>query len=270
VVKTGKAPKGFYTATQVMRKLGIASSTLYHLADMGKITRVVPPNKKEGYYLQDEVDKMVRERELFILTYAKDTSTFNRATEEDIQGIYDVTASLWNRNPSYEERLARYHQNPYIYYVVKKEGIVVGFLGLTPFKQEMLDALMSESYQPISGVAETILPFVPGQPIDNLFLDIGIRKGVPKSEAYGLRLIRGGLEVLETFAKQGSMVRNLYAASSTPDGIKLCREIGFTEIPSQTESSRKRFELNLEKSQSPFLKEYQKIIEESKREVDKE
>lgn len=265
MAKSGKAPKGYYSASQVMRRLGIGSSTLYHFVDVGKIKRIVPPDMREGYYPQEDVDKMVRAREMFLLTYSKDTATFSRATEEDVQGIYDVTASHWNNNPSYEDRLARYRKNPYIYYVVKKEGIVVGFLGMTPLKEKALERVMAENFQPVDLGPDNILPFIPGQPIENLFLDIVVRKGV-KSEPYGMRLLEGGREVLEDFAKQGSPVHMMYAASSTPDGIKLCRDIGFTELPAITGASRKRFELNPSNVKSPYLKKYQEILKQTKSE----
>src|SRR5579884_1058617 len=67
LAKTAKAPRGFYTAKEVMQKLGIANSTLYHYVDTGKIKKVIQPVRKEGYYLKSEVDKIIREREIFIL-----------------------------------------------------------------------------------------------------------------------------------------------------------------------------------------------------------
>lgn len=266
MAKSGKAPVGYYSATQVMRRLGIGSSTLYHFVEVGKIKRIVPPNMRDGYYAQTEVDKMVRERELFLVSYSKDKTEFTKAREEDIQGIYDVTNSLWNKNPSYEDRLNGYKKNPYTYYVAKKEGIVVGFLGLLPLSKESLKTMMQEDYKVTPEAMADVLPFIEGQPIDNLFLDIAVRKGIPQSEPYGMRLIQGGLEAIESFATQGSPIRMLYAASSTPFGIKLCRDMGFTELPTTIPgASRKRFEIDLSKSKSPFLRKYQKIIKEQKK-----
>ncbi len=262
--KAGKAPKGYYSATQVMRRLGIGSSTLYHFVEVGKIKRIVPPDMKEGYYSQEEVDKMAREKELFLISYSKDTTEFSRATKEDIQGIYDVTASLWNKNPSYEERLEGYKKNPYIYYVVKKEGIVVGFLGLLPLRKESLDIMMQENYKVTPNAMSDVLEFIPGKPLENLFLDIAVRKGIPQSEPYGMRLIQGGLEVMEDFAKQNSPIKMLYAASSTPFGIKLCRDMKFAELPATPGASRRRFELEPSRAKSPFLRKYQQIIKENK------
>src|SRR5450755_1851342 len=78
VAKTSRAPSGFYTASEAMKRLGYASSTFYEYVDAGKIKKVVPPGKKEGYYLKAEVDKMIRAREAFILQYATDTTLFEK------------------------------------------------------------------------------------------------------------------------------------------------------------------------------------------------
>lgn len=268
MAKSGKAPNGYYSASQAMRKLGIGSSTLYHFVEVGKIKRIVPPNMKEGYYLKENIDKMVRERELFLLTYSKDTSKFTKATEEDIRGIHEVCTSLWgNRTPSYEARLNSYKQNPAIYYVIKKEGIVIGFLGLIPFRRDILEEIMNAGqndfylrYQQILEMPNSILPFIPEQPVYSLSLDMQIKKGTPKEGQYGMRLIQGCIEVLEELARQNIVVEKLHASSGAERAIKLSREAGFKELPQLPGTTRKRFEMDMATTKSPFAKDYQKII----------
>src|ERR1017187_4985799 len=219
MAKSGKAPKGYYSASQAMRRLGIGSSTLYHFVAVGKIRRIVPPDMREGYYPQEDIDKMVKERELFLLTYSRDTSKFSKASEEDIQGIYEVCVSLWGkRTPNYEARLNSYRQNTSIYYVVKKEGIIIGFLGLIPFKRDILEEIMQAEqndfylqYEQILQMPDSILPFISGVPIYSLSLDLQVKKGTPKEELYGMRLIQGCIEVLGKLAEQGIIVEKLHA-----------------------------------------------------------
>ena len=272
MAKSGKAPKGYYSASQAMRRLGIGSSTLYHFVEVGKIRRIVPPDMREGWYPQEDIDKMVRERELFLLTYSKDTAKFTKATEEDIQGIYEVCISLWgNRTPDYEARLNSYKQNNEIYYVVKKEGIIVGFLGLIPFRKDILEEIMQAGqnnfyirYQEILKMPDSILPFTPGEPIYSLSLDLQVRKGTPKEEQYGMRLIQGCIEILGEFAKRNIHVEKLHASSGAPHAIQLCRDAGFKEYPPLPESNRKRFELDLATTKSPFARDYQRTLTELK------
>lgn len=266
MVKKANAPKNFYTATQAITKLGMPRNTFFNYVRSGKIKKVIPPGQIEGYYPKADIDKLAEARELFTLEYSTDTSTFERATEEDIRGIYELCVRLWGTTatPSYENRLAEYRKNPYTYYVVKQDGILVGYVALTPFKKEALDAFMGEEYVEVVEGPDIILPFVPGQSIESLFLDIGVKKGLSKGQTYGMRLIMGTAEVLEHFAEQGSIVKKLHATSSVPDGIKLCRDLGFTELPLLSGSSRHRFELDLEKSTSSLLKRYQEIANKTK------
>jgi hypothetical protein len=268
MAKTGKAPKGYYSASQAMRRLGVGSSTLYHFIEVGKIRRIVPPDMREGWYPQEDIDKMVKERELFLLTYSRDTSKFIKATEEDMQGIYEVCTSLWgNRTPNYEARLNSYKQNNAIYYVVKKEGITIGFLGVIPFRKDILEEIMMAEqndfylrYQQILEMPDSILSFIPGQPIYSLSLDLQVRKGTPKEELYGMRLIQGCIEILGELARENIIVEKLHASSGAPHAIKLCRDAGFNELPPLPGSSRKRFELDLATTRSPFAKDYQKFL----------
>jgi hypothetical protein len=260
MVKRAKAPSGFYSATEAMKRLGMARSSFYDLVEKGKIKRVIPPNRSDGYYLKADVDRMVKAKELFILEYTEEPSTFERAIEEDIGGLHEVCKTLWGNlnTPSYETRLEWYRKNPEIYYIVKQDSIVVGFLGITPIKQGVLEKMMQ--LPGLNEVTEDILPFVPNIPIHGVFLEIGVRSDIPKNRKYGRHLIEGGFNILEDFAKRGIVIEKLYAHSRTPDGIKLCRRMGFSEYPPIEGDTRIRFEIDLRKSTYPLLREYQRIV----------
>jgi len=45
MAKRAKAPKGFYSASDVMKILAIGNSTLYQYVDTGKIKKVVPRDR---------------------------------------------------------------------------------------------------------------------------------------------------------------------------------------------------------------------------------
>lgn len=68
MVKSGRTPEGYYSASQAMRKLGIGSSTLHHFVEVGKIRKAVPLGMKTGYYPQEDIDKLARERAIFLQT----------------------------------------------------------------------------------------------------------------------------------------------------------------------------------------------------------
>jgi len=264
LAKTSAAPKNFYTASQATKRLGIPKTTFFHYVRTGKIRKVVPPGQVEGYYPKTDIDKMAKERELFILEYASEPSTFARATEGDIRGIYDLCVSLFGvtGTPSYELMLAWQRKNPLTYYIVKQEDIITGYIGFLYLNEETTRYIMSESVPGVPSPSETeVLPFTPGVPIDGLFLGLAVRPGLSLQHArsHGRHLMTGGVEVLENFARQGMPVKKLYATSRTPDGIKLCNKLGFREIIYPGDPII-RYELDVEKSDSPLLEDYRQIL----------
>ena len=274
MVKRAKAPKNFYTATEAIKKLGMPRATFFNLAKAGKINRVVPEGYTEGYYPKAEIDKMALAREMFTLQYTTDSSIFRRAEEKDIQGITDLGIALFGTatTPNYESRLACWEKNPDAYYVIEQDELIVGWLAMVPMKEEAIAVLMGEVRDATSlftnmhqnvMVPENILPFTP-EDAKNIFLTIGVRQGLPRTRIYGMKLISGGYEVLEEFARRGIIVEKLYATSRTPDGIRLCKDMGFEEKDTNSASPVKRFWLDLETTKSHLFKDYQEVVREYK------
>jgi MerR HTH family regulatory protein len=279
MVKVSNAPKNFYSASEAAKRLGMPKTTFFQYVRTGKIKKVVPPGQVEGYYPKSDIDKLARERELFILEYASEPSTFIRASEEDIRGIHELCVSLFglSGSPNYETMLSWQKKNPSTYYVLKQEGIVTGYIGFLYLNEKTTRAIMSDS-EPSEEEALPFTPgnaptpstpeppdtevqsFTPGKPISGLFLGIGVRPGLSATQArqHGRHLISGGVEVLENFARQGMQVKKLYATSRTTDGIRLSRKLGFKEIVFPS-NPLIRFELDVEQSDSPLLTEYKKI-----------
>jgi hypothetical protein len=271
MAKRAQAPKGFYTASDVMRILGIGNSTLYHYVDIGKIKKVTPPDRKEGYYLKSEVDKMARAKEVFFLQYTSDSSIFRKAKEEDIQAIHDLSTSIFGTSlaSSYESRLAPFLKNPDIYCIVEQDSILVGYLGIVPIKKDIADRIIGKTEEarskPLTSWLEIVTPentllFKPGE-TDNIYVLAVARQGLARSKYYGMRLILGGYEVLTAYARQGVLAKKLYSISRTPEGIKLCKDLGFREVVISG-SPVKRFELDLETTSLSHLQEYKQIVKE--------
>ena len=270
MTKIAKAPKNFYTAQEAIKKLGMPRATFFHLAKAGKIKRVVPEGFTEGYYPKAEIDKMALAREMFTLQYTSDSSIFRRAEEKDIQGITDLGITLFGTSttPSQENRLACWRQNPDAYYVVEQDGLIVGWIALVPMKKEAIDVLMGYAKDATSlfvnmhqnvMLPENILPFKL-EGARHVFLTVAARQGLPRSKFYGMKLLTGGYEVLKEIARRGIFVENLYATSRTPDGVRLCRDLGFQEVGANSIDGVKRFWLNIETTASPLFHQYQDIV----------
>lgn len=267
--RTSTPPKGFYTAAQAIKRLHMPRSTFYDMVDRGQIKKITPPNKTDGFYLKDDVDRIAKAQEAFILQYATDTTTFEVAQESDIEGIAELNAELFGGNKStrYDLRMAQYKSNKEIFHVLKQDGIIVGYIGAFPLKQEAIDKIMSGVSEARFRVEvlspENIVPFKPGE-AENIFLIIGAKQGLAKSKIYGSRLIGGSIELLERLAKKGIFIKKAYATSRTQDGIRMCKGMGFKQInPKDEEDNLLRFELDLATTTNPLFKDYRRFAEQA-------
>ncbi|GCF06598.1 hypothetical protein [Dictyobacter arantiisoli] len=259
-----KAPSAnLYTRAEAIKKLHLPKSTFHDYVTMGKIRKIVPPGKKEGYYDKKEIDELSNAMQLFILQYTSETSKFSVATEGDIAGIYDVIASLWGRAVSIpiELRKSWYQKNPFIDYVVKQQDIIVGYLNIQPFKPDTLKLMMEGKKRGWEIKPDDIYTFEPGNSYD-CFIGLAVRQDIPNHKTYGMRLIMGFYHVLADFAHRGIKIRKLCATSDRPDGMKLCEDLGFIKYPPAEGSTFNRYELDLETSEAMFAKKYQEAIKE--------
>lgn len=265
MAKIAKAPPGFYSATEAIKKLGIPRSTFYQLVEKGTIKKVIQPGRSNAYYLKVAIDDLIKARELFTLQYVTSSPTFHKATEADIQGIYNVTVNLLGTRGSipYEVRLARYKRNPDIYYVLKYLDLIVGFSVIMPISVRAFEEIIS------TGKAgreiftdEDILPFAPKKPIEHLFVEIAVRDEVPKPKQYAMYLILRTRRVIDEFARQGIIIKKLFATGNKTDTVELSRKLGFQEVSLPSSSEILAFELDLETSMSPLVRKYQEIVKQ--------
>lgn len=261
--KVSKAPEGFYTAREAIKRLNMPAATFHHYVRTGKIKKKTPVGHKEGYYEKSYIDKMAQASGLYAIQYAENASVFRVATQDDAVGIYDVIVSLWGtlNATTPETRVSWYMVNPQIDYVIEQEGIIVGFVNIRPLRHEALERLMAEEINPKDLKPEDILPFTPHIPLE-CEVGIGVRAGVHEHTKYGMRLIAGSLDVLKNFAKKGVFIKRFYTQSSTPDGIRIARGLGFDDITPFSKKSSRQFLLETETSESVFAKEYMALLKQ--------
>src|SRR6266567_3291652 len=245
MVKRAKAPRGFYTASDVMRILGIGNSTLYHYV---------------------EIDKMARARELFMLQYATEESEFEKAHEEDIAGIANLYRELFGGNYSTRQNMIAewYQSNPDMIYVTKQDEVIVGYVIIMPLKHEAIEKVMAgleeTRFRTELLTQENIILFKPGE-TEEAFMLIGVKQELKRSRHYGARTISGAIEAMEFLARRGMILKKLYATSRTRDGIRIAKGLGFNQIvPAYEEDDLQRFVLDLETTTSPLFRNYQRIV----------
>ena len=157
-------------------------------------------------------------------------------------------------------------KNPDIDYLPKQEDHLIGSLSFVPLRPETIEVLLTQRRYAKDLTADDILPFKPHTPVDIYGMAIGVKPGLSLSQKrlYGERLILGAKNVLLDLGKRGIIIRRVIAHSSMPDGIRLMRHIGFTEIPSKALGLRD-FLIYVESSGIPYLRGYKDAFKMAKR-----
>ena len=261
------APPGFYTAREAMDVLGMKSSTFYYHVDTGAIPRMVPPLRKEGFYPKKEIDQLATKIALFLQAEAQEQSSVDTrvARPEDAQGVVDVLHSLGWQCPTAEQYQAWWRVNPFIHFVVRDHGRVVGNLACVPYTQETLDARMAGYKRAWQVLPSDIQLYHTG--FNDVYVGGEVRQDMADHTRYAFRLIAGFLTFLEDLAAQGIIIHHMYAMSAEPDGQQLCRHLGFIERPNkegelyafQEGKPIIRFVLDLVTADSRFAKQYRKV-----------
>jgi hypothetical protein len=259
-----KVSKDFYTAAQVKGKLGITQGMLYNYVRNGTLKPVVPPGKRQGVYPHKEVDQLARALQIFIDTQRKQPTIFTKVTtQEDVFESTKLSDDIFGGHIDVDRQMAWLKKNPDIMYVVKSEGKVVGYVIILPLKPEKIAKLLREEEQTVDLEPDEIEVFQPGVPLHLYGGAIGVTIGLSLAEkrAYGAHLVSGLIDVLIEMRRKGIVIETVTARSTKPDGIRLLRNLGFTQIPSTTE--KKDFILDVRKSGAREVMQYKQVLIES-------
>jgi hypothetical protein len=258
--------KNFYTASEAQKCLGMDKNSFYYLVRKGTIKGVTPPGKKHSLYPKSEVDKFAASIKTLMEQYGRETSSFEKATPEDLQTEVEIDLSLYGNKGTtpLEARLARLKANPEGNYVLRNEGEIVGHISFYPVEPITLrEATTGERH----GIpTDKILLFEPGNPLDILIFIISVKPGFPPdvTNHYGHRLIAGAVHIFKQLGERGVEIENIYATSRTASGIKLCRKLGMTEESISNEKGRYRYSMHVPSSDAILIQEYKRGLAEFK------
>lgn len=257
-----------YTASEAREKLGgVSPETLKRYVDSGKIRKVTPPtNKKRGYYDRGDVDNLAEAMQDFIemhtLIPKSEASNFEVVQangENDIKETVQIARQHLGDNAyGLEKRMSWYNKAPNGDYVLKYNGIVVGYFSMQAIKPEAVERIFNLK-NGASVQLEDMTPIESGKPLNLHISGMGVRTGVSRKDAkkYGLDLISGVLDQFIKLGTQGIEISKIWAKSSTVPGIKLSRDLGFTELGYiNNEQIGFALDMNPKKATKPLVKKY--------------
>ncbi len=265
-----KAPPGFYLPGEARKRLGVTQAVFRAMFARGELERIVPPGRSEGFYRIADVNRLADQQALFYLqnisTAKYETTEFARATEDDAEGIFNVVASLWGADVATPADLRRswYKANSRLDYVVKFRGLVLGYINIAPYRPEALEDMMSGRKRGLDIRPRDILPFEPGKSYE-VFIGIAVRQDIPGHQQYATRLIYNFFGVLCDMAREGIIIRRMYATSDQPFGIKISQDLGFEKQPAQPGDLFGRFMLDMERADTVLVRRYREAVQKGSR-----
>lgn len=259
-----RPPKDYLTAGEVKKILGITDGMLYNFIDNGALERIIPPGRKQGVYRRSQVEQLARDLQVFISTRDEQTTTFEKATKEDVPVLMEIGITTYpgirQGIASLETRLSWLDKNPDLYYVIKHQGEIVGYTALIPMKPEKIQKILTDQEFMRDVKSEEIEAFEPGKPLHIYLATMRTKRGIGKTEkrAYGVRLLGGLITTLIEMIDKGVIIDTLYARSETVDGIRLLNHMGFTMLSSTKEY--RNYALKMDDAGMKLLQKYRQAL----------
>ncbi len=258
--------ESYYTAQKAQDVLEMTYSAVRNQVLAGNITAKTPKGKRQLYYRGKDVERLAREVKALMIHRRNKPTKFERVkTREEMEECLEISQALFNVGRGLlDENMKVLEKNPETYYLLKDEDQIVGFTIIWPIKQEKLNNILAQTL-PVKALPDDIEVFEEGKSVDIYIATIGVKPVFNKAEkhSYGARLISGLIETIINLGERGIPIGVIAARSNMPEGIRLMRGLGFTEIKPLS-PERRTFVINIKESGIPFVQEYQKALEESR------
>jgi hypothetical protein len=267
-------PEGYITATEAKHILNISDSMVRVHAQKGRIGYLVPPGRKQGFYLKRDVEKLAHDLDVFLNIDAEvEASRFTRASVEDLPEIIEISKQLFgsgdreDRVTSLEDRIALLKKNHDVFYVLKREEEVIGFTYLLPFKlgtDKIEQLLRADLAGEVAITPEDIVEFKEGKHTQIYLVAIGMKPSIhiSKRRVYAARLISNIMHFIVDLGRKGVVIETMTAVGFSKEGRRLLREFGFSEVPPLVPGKR-IFTIKIEESGAPLILQYKQALAES-------
>jgi hypothetical protein len=259
------SPEDLMTAREAVKAFdnaGLSAQTFKRRVQNGLIEKILPQGRVRGaLYPKDQVFAAIRNKktETASTSNTLKIATFSIATPDDMEQIADLIDAIFDGRPAVDRWRQWIQRNPEIAYILKSEGKIVGCAFLIPLLEEKILEILSQELTPVT-YPEEILTYQPGTPINLYARSVGIDPTVShiqKRHWAGI-LVRNLIKVIINLGNRGIFLNKIYSRSETPDGKRILRHMGFTQIPTQTRSNNYVIDANT--SGLDLIIEYKKAL----------
>ena len=256
--------EAYYTAKKAQEVLDMTYSGLKYQVSIGNVKYEIQKVRRQSYYKAKDVEQVSRDLKSFSVHRRNKSVQFITVTsKEDIEKCMEISRKLFgSERGDIEKHMKIIKKNPETYFMLKDEDQAIGYTAIWPVKPEKINNLLAQTI-PVKISPDDIETFEEGKNLDIYLNVIGVIPGFSKEEKrfYGSRLISGLAKNLISLGERGIHIGTIAARSNMPDGIRIMKGIGFTEIEPIT-PERRTFVINIKESGIPFVLDYKKALKE--------
>ncbi|MBA2680552.1 MAG: helix-turn-helix domain-containing protein [Ktedonobacteraceae bacterium] len=248
----------YYTPQQVQDKLGITESALRNLVRTEQLHRIIPPGKKHGVFLREEVETFLSKWLAFVSINNIEGTEFRAATKEDIEDVQLFARHVFGEQThSIETRFEWYNAYPKMTYILKDKDRLVAYMEILPIKHEVISDFMNGKIRGWQIAAKDFEKVKPGNEVEFIVMAMATTPDEPTGirREYSADLLRGVMKELTKLGEEGIHITRVYATSATPTGIGILMHSGFIETGVRI-GKRIAFCLNIDTTDLPFFQSY--------------
>lgn len=275
-------PRGYYTATETKQLLNISDAMVRIYVQKGKITYLLPPGRKHGFYLKKDVDKLANELHAFLhLDEEAEVTEFTAATVADIPVCIALNRELFDISSTGDDQvlISKWTQwldkNPEIVHVLKRNKAVVGIATMLPFKpdsekfKDILGGDVSILLGDVNILPEDIEEYQAGNHIQLYVAEIGMKPSLDKDvrRRLGAKLISKFIETIVSLGQRGVVIERVVAVGATRSGIRLLQHFGFNEVVFPRPDTR-LFTITVKDSEVRLIRQYKQALAEYQEHAD--
>jgi|GEM_PF-1270153 predicted DNA-binding transcriptional regulator AlpA len=231
--KTNKEPdieqRDWYTASQAMKRLGLARTTFHQYVTDGLIPKVTRPGAKRGVYPKRDIDALALTTNLALRMREK--IVFSRSTPGDQVEERDIGIRCFGGEfiTPLAERIAFQQKSEYTFWSLKVEGRVVGYVSLFRFPSQFLDDILTGQHIERDITVNEVLPFTRLESF-NVYIDVmAVDPQIPPHlrHLYAGIIVSRLADVILDLRANGYLIETLYTVTATQEGDNLVRKLGF-------------------------------------------
>jgi hypothetical protein len=227
----------YYTASEARTVLGMSKDSFNYWVKTGKIQKRSFMGK-HGYYAKKEIDGLAAKIEAMMFADTPEPLTFRRGTVDDLDAETHLAYLIFGQralDPEFRAARRAYLENcPDSDWHLYDNERLVAYVNIVSVSDEAVKLFKTGRHHAWS-FTEELRPYTPGHQHKCIIADFVTIPSAPPAQrsSYAQRMLSELGHVLKDFGARGIEITALYAASSTPSGIRILKHAGF--IPMETE-----------------------------------